>query len=109
MNNVRWHEKLLWRHGFEPEALQTPRVRERLGLKPDSELTEMIVLTADGQRFGGADGIVQIARRIWWAWPLFTLAKIPGMIFPLRAVYGSIKAKWHCIDGFCKVFKRETK
>jgi len=103
INNIRRYEKLLRRYGFEPATLQTPWVRERLGLKSDSELTEMIVLTADGQRFGGADGIMQIARQIWWAWPLFAFAKIPRMIFPLRAIYRHVAVNRHCLGGKCKL------
>ena len=57
---------LLRRHGFEPAPLQNSWMRERLGLPVDSEPAEMIVLTSGGAVFGGADGILQIARRIWW-------------------------------------------
>ncbi|HSY74670.1 MAG TPA: hypothetical protein VK810_04305, partial [Dongiaceae bacterium] len=74
-------------------------VRERLGLKPDSELTEMKLLAADGKIYGGADALLQIARQIWWAWPLFALAKIPGMIFTFRAIYRCIESRWHCLTG----------
>lgn len=103
ISNVRRHEKLLRRHGFEPATLQTPWVRERLGLKPDSELTEMKLLAADGRIYGGADALLQIAQQIWWAWPLFALAKIPGMIFLLRAIYRRVAANRHCLDGKCKM------
>ena len=108
INNVRRHEKLLRQHGFEPVTLQTPWVRERFGLKPGSELTEMIVLTADGKRFGGADGIAQIARRIWWAWPLFALAQIPGIHFIFRTIYRRVAANRHCLGGMCKAPGQKT-
>ncbi|MGH7953290.1 MAG: DUF309 domain-containing protein [Limisphaerales bacterium] len=99
---VRRFEKLLHRRDFEIATMQTPWARERLGLKPDSALTEMFVLTPDGRRFGGADGILQITRRIWWAWPLFALSKIPGAIFLFRALYRRIAANRHCLNGSCK-------
>jgi predicted metal-dependent hydrolase/predicted DCC family thiol-disulfide oxidoreductase YuxK len=103
ISNIRRHEKLLHRHGFELATLQTPWVRERLGLKPDSELAEMKLLAADGKIYGGADALLQIARRIWWARPLFALAQIPGMIFPLRAIYRRVAVNRHCLGGLCKV------
>jgi predicted metal-dependent hydrolase/predicted DCC family thiol-disulfide oxidoreductase YuxK len=103
ISNIRRHEKLLRKHGFELATLQTPWVRERLGLKPDFELTEMKLLAPDGKIYGGADALLQIARRIWWAWPLFALAKIPGMIFPLRAIYRRVAANRHCLGGKCKL------
>jgi len=106
INNIRRHEKLLRRHGFELVALQTPWVRECLGLKPDSELTEMKLLSADGKIYGGADALLQIARRVWWAWSLFALAKIPGMIFPLRAIYRRVAANRHCLGGACKIVEK---
>jgi predicted DCC family thiol-disulfide oxidoreductase YuxK len=107
INNVRRHEKLLRQHGFEPATLQTPWVRERLGLKLDSKLTEMIVLTAGNQTFGGADGIAQIARRIWWAWPLFVISQIPGIHFIFSAIYRRVAAKRHCLDGACQIIRKE--
>ena len=102
-NSVRRFDRTLQRSGFVPVPFQTPWARARLDLQPNSELTEMIVLTADGRKFGGADGIVQIARKIWWAWPLFALAKIPGIIFPLRAIYRRVAANRHCLGGKCKL------
>jgi uncharacterized protein len=103
INSVRRFERMLKRSDFVPVSFQTSWARARLGLKPDSELTEMVVLTVDGQRFGGADGIAQIARRICWTWPLFALAQIPGMIFIFRAIYRCVAANRHCPGGMCKV------
>jgi predicted DCC family thiol-disulfide oxidoreductase YuxK len=106
-NSVRRFDRTLQRSGFVPVPFQTPWACTRLDLQPNSELTEMIVLTADGRKFGGADGIAQIARRIWWAWPLFALAKFPGVIFLFRAIYKFIKARWHCLADVCKVAERK--
>jgi predicted DCC family thiol-disulfide oxidoreductase YuxK len=102
ISNIRRHEKLLRKHGFEPATLQAPWVRERLGLKPDSELTE-IKLLSDGKIYGGADALLRITRRIWWAWPLFALARIPGMIFVFRAIYRRVAANRHRLGGNCKL------
>jgi predicted DCC family thiol-disulfide oxidoreductase YuxK len=103
VNSVRRFGRTLKRSGFLPVSFQTPWSRARLDLKPDTELTEMIVLTADGQRFGGADGIAQIARRIWWAWPLFALAQIPGIHFVFRAAYRRLASNRHCLGGKCEL------
>jgi uncharacterized protein len=108
INNVRRHDKLLRLHGFEPATLQTPWVRDRLNLKPDSELPEMKLLAADGQIYGGADALLQIARRIWWAWPMFALAKIPGVIFPFRAIYRRVAANRHCLSGGCRIIQKKN-
>ena len=93
---------LLRRHGFEPAALQSSWVRERLRLPADADVAEMIVLAADGTTLGGADGVVEIARRIWWAWPLFAAAQIPGAGPVLRAAYRRLAANRHCFEGACR-------
>ena len=100
--------RLLRKHGFELAALQTPWVSEHLGLTPGSDPVEMIVLLPDGKVFGGADGIVQITSRIWWAWPLFALARIPGVMPLLRVMYRRVAANRYCFNGAC-LTSRQTR
>jgi predicted DCC family thiol-disulfide oxidoreductase YuxK len=94
---------LLRRHHFALASLQTSRVQKRLGLKPDESVVEMKLLLGDGTIFGGADAVVQIVRRIWWAWPLFALAQIPGAMILFRAIYRRIAANRHCLNGACSI------
>jgi predicted DCC family thiol-disulfide oxidoreductase YuxK len=96
---------LLHRHGFELAALQTTWVRERFGFSTNATPDEMLVITPEQTVFGGADGIVQIARRIWWAWPLFVMAQIPAVMILLRAIYRRVAAKRHCLNGVCRLKK----
>jgi predicted DCC family thiol-disulfide oxidoreductase YuxK len=96
---------MLHRHHFNLAPLQTPWVQQRLGLKPNEPLHEMKLLAADGQIYGGAEAFVQITRRIWWAWPLFAMAQIPGAMILLRAIYHIIAANRHCMNGTCAVKK----
>lgn len=74
--------------GFTLATLQTPWVRERLGLRSGEPLTEMRVLTADGDALGGADALVYLAGRIWWAWPLSVVGRLPLAMPLLRRAYG---------------------
>ena len=97
---------LLHRHRFQCAPLQTPWVQVQLGLKPGEPLDEMKLLAADGQIFGGAEALVQIARRIWWAWPLFALAQIPGAMILLRAIYRRVAANRQCLGGACQAKPR---
>jgi predicted DCC family thiol-disulfide oxidoreductase YuxK len=96
---------MLHRHHFYLAPLQATWVREQLGLKPGEPLTEMKLLADDGRIFGGADALAQIARRIWWAWPLFALAQIPGTIGFLRAIYHHVAANRSCFNGVCPVLR----
>jgi predicted DCC family thiol-disulfide oxidoreductase YuxK len=97
---------LLQRHHFELAPLQAPWVQRRLELKPGEPLVEMKFLAADGRVFGGAVALLEIARRIWWAWPLFALAQIPGATPLAGWVYRRIAANRHCLGGACTVKKR---
>jgi predicted DCC family thiol-disulfide oxidoreductase YuxK len=81
--------------------LQAPWVRAQLGLNTDEQIVEMILLADDGEIFSGADAFAQIARKIWWAWPLFAVAQIPGAMILLRAIYRRVAANRHCLDGAC--------
>jgi predicted DCC family thiol-disulfide oxidoreductase YuxK len=94
---------LLRRHRFRLAPLQTDWVRRRLALPPDAPLAEMKLLAADGSVYGGAEALVQIARRIWWAWPLFALAHIPGAMILLRAGYGRLASNRHCFGRACQL------
>jgi predicted DCC family thiol-disulfide oxidoreductase YuxK len=99
-------EPMLRRHHFDLAPLQALWVRKRMGLNSEEPLLEMKLLATDGCVYGGADALVQIARRIWWAWPLFALAQIPGAMICFRAAYRWIAANRHCLDGACPVQKK---
>ena len=87
--------------GFGIATLQDPRVREQLSLPEKDLLTELRLLTDDGRQFGGADAIVYLARQVWWAWPLWALAHLPGMRGALRFAYRRIAVRRHCLSGVC--------
>src|SRR5438093_4027277 len=65
---ARRFQGALARRRLELMPLQTPWVRARLGLADSELLAEMRLLRADGKVFGGADALLEIGRRFWWAW-----------------------------------------
>ena len=97
---------MLRRHHFDFTPLQAAWAQKRLGLKPGEPLVEMKLLAADGQIYGGADALAQMARRIWWAWPLFALAQIPGVMILLRTIYQRIAANRNCFGNACQLLKQ---
>lgn len=106
----RWVDRgygTLVRHGFHMVSLQAPWARSRLGMKEGEPLTEMRMLTADGHIYGGADVVVQVARRIWWAWPFYIFAQLPGIKPAMRTIYWRIAANRHCLAGKCPVASHE--
>ena len=84
--------------------LQTPALKGRAELKADEPLTEM-KLVADRRVFSGADAVIEITRRIWWAWPLYALSLVPGAKILLRHLYRAIAARRNCIAGRCELPK----
>ena len=96
-------ERALWRRGFRILPLQTPGSEERLGVSSTDLFSEMYLLTSEGRRFGGADAVVEIAQRTWWAWPLAATARIPGTMPLLRRLYARVAANRACHRGSCQI------
>jgi predicted DCC family thiol-disulfide oxidoreductase YuxK len=96
-------QSLLNHYGFEMAPLQTAWARERLSSEADEVPDEMKLLTDARQIFGGADALLQIARRIWWTWPIFALAKIPGITPLFRVTYRWLAANRTCFGGKCLI------
>jgi alginate O-acetyltransferase complex protein AlgI len=99
---ARRFEGVLARRGFQLAPLQTPWVRARLGLAAGEPLTEMKLLNAAGQVFGGAEAVVKLAGQIWWARPLDVLARLSGGRRLLTSAYRRIAAQRHCLSGACQ-------
>jgi len=93
---------ILNRRGIGLTPLQTGWVMERIPFI-DDPLKEMLFQTSDGRILGGADAVIYLSRKIWWAYGLFAVTKIPGMKNLLRRVYGVIARNRYCISGSCKI------
>jgi predicted DCC family thiol-disulfide oxidoreductase YuxK len=106
VNAARRFERVLARRRFELVPLQTPGAAAEFGVRDDQLLAEMRLRRRDGTVFGGAAAIVEIARRIWWAWPLWALSRLPGAMRPTRATYRWIARRRSCADGTCEIDAR---
>ena len=95
--------------GFGLAALQDARVQALLALPPAELLREMRVATADGGVYGGAQAIVYLARQIWWAWPLYALAKVPGVPRILGFGYRWFADHRSCANGSCSMPAKRIK
>jgi predicted DCC family thiol-disulfide oxidoreductase YuxK len=100
---ARRFERVLARRRVELVPLQTPDAGARLGVRDDRLLDEMRLRLPNGTVLGGADAVAEIARRIWWAWPLWTLSRVPGAMRPMRATYRWVARHRSCTNGACKV------
>lgn len=78
----RWG-RLLAAHPIELIPFQAPEADKLLGRNPAEPLpAEMQMLLSDGRLIGGVDVIAEVARRIWWAFPIHLILLVP----PLRAI-----------------------
>ena len=105
---ARRFERVLARRRFELAPLQTPGAAAVFGVRDDQLLDQMRLRLQDGTVFGGAAAVVEIARRIWWAWPLWALSRLPGAMAPMRAAYGAIASHRSCAGAACAVQPRRN-
>jgi predicted DCC family thiol-disulfide oxidoreductase YuxK len=103
---ARWFRPLLRRRGLLTAPLQSLWVPAATGLLPRAALQEMRVCTAHGELYSGADAVIYLARRIWWAWPVWAAAQWPGAMRVLRAAYRWVAAHRHCRPQTCAIAER---
>ena len=80
---ARRAERVLGRRGyaFRPLPVQTE---------------EMKVVTASGDVLGGAEAVVYLTRQVWWAWPVWALSRLPGLMRLFDHAYRWIASRRHC-------------
>jgi predicted DCC family thiol-disulfide oxidoreductase YuxK len=96
-------EQVLTRRGFDLAPLQTPWVSECLDLRIPENPSEMLVMTPDGQVFGGGEAVLYLARRIWWAKPLSVLGLTPVGHRLMKKAYRVLAEHRMCLGGACAV------
>lgn len=96
-------EPILSRRGFDLAPLQSPWLSECLDCDLYNTPDEMKVLTRHGRLLGGADALLFLARKIWWAWPFWLFACLPGMRPALRWGYRRMAANRYCHGGSCSM------
>ena len=58
-------------------------------------LKEMLLVTDDGKVIGGADALIYLSRKIWWAYGFFLMAKVPGVRSLYRMIYDHVARNRH--------------
>ncbi len=102
-SRARRFRRTFEKRGFGLAALQDPRVAALLALPPDQLLREMRVVTSEGKIHGGAEAIVFLAGKVWWTWPLFVTAQLPGVPRILEIGYRWFADHRPCSSGMCSI------
>ena len=96
----------LRRHGFTTAPLQEVWVHEKLSMHPAELLRDVRLLTPTDELFSGADVYLEVARRIWWAWPLYAIFHLPGFRWLIETGYRWFARNRYCISGACRLTPR---
>jgi predicted DCC family thiol-disulfide oxidoreductase YuxK len=64
---------------------------------------EMKLVTDDGETMSGARAAAYLARRVWWAWPLWAVSRVPGVMRLLELGYRQVAARRYCLRGGCEI------
>jgi predicted DCC family thiol-disulfide oxidoreductase YuxK len=98
---ARWRG-FLGRRGLTVLPLQSGEARRALGLR-EGEVPEEFKIVCERGIFGGADALLEIARRCWWGKPLAALGSIPSVRGILRRSYAAFAKHRHCLRGACQM------
>ncbi|MBJ35470.1 MAG: hypothetical protein CMB62_02510 [Euryarchaeota archaeon] len=94
-SSVSNFERSLEKRNCKIKPLQNKTVMKILGIKDGDDLPEMKIIGDDRKVYGGAKGIVFLARKIWWAWPLWPLAHLPLTMNILDYIYKWVARNRH--------------
>jgi predicted DCC family thiol-disulfide oxidoreductase YuxK len=100
---VRSWQPTLTRQNIGIAGLQEPWVTERLNISSHDLLSDIRLLTRENKVVSGADVYLQIARRIWWAWPFYALFSLPGFNSLIHLGYRWFANNRHRISNACKL------
>ena len=103
---VKYWAGTLGRHGFEIVSLDEPWVAERIKMPHEELLTDIRLLTIDGQLISGADVYLYVTRRIWWAWPFYAVFSLPGFNRLIHLGYKWFARNRYCVSHACKLRPR---
>ncbi len=75
--------------------MQEEWVKEKMNIANIEEIDEMRILTKDGVMIEGVDGILHVAKYVWWTWPMWFLSKIPPIGWLMKTVYRKVAQNRH--------------
>ena len=98
---VPFWEGTLRRRGFAIAPLQAPWVQARLEGVAGDPLDDLRLLLCTGELISGANVYRYAMRRIWWAYPVFVFATLPGCASVFDASYRWVARHRHQVSEVC--------
>jgi Uncharacterized protein conserved in bacteria len=100
---VRFWAGTLERRGFTIASLDEPWVADKIKMSREELLSDIRLLTADGQLISGANVYLFVTRKIWWAWPFYALFSLPGFNRLIHLGYRWFARNRHHISSACRL------
>ena len=100
---VHFWKKVLERRGFALKDLASASADGILQVSQKNLLDDIRVMTRTGQLESGADAYLYVARRIWWAWPLYAIFRLPGCNWMLWWGYRWFNRNRYRISRHCRL------
>ena len=98
---VKYWARTLAGRGFEIASLDESWVAAKLSVPYEELVTDIRLLTADGELISGADVYLYVTRRIRWAWPFYAVFSLPGFNRLIHAGYRWFARNRHHISHTC--------
>ena len=98
---VHLWEKVIKRRGFVLKDFKSAWADGSLQISQQQLLDDIRVLTRAGQLKSGADAYLFVAERIWWAWPLYAIFRLPGFNWVLWRGYRWFNQNRYRISRHC--------
>jgi|SRR5712664_873456 len=84
-------------------ARQKLIIAQRLRMPLDELLSDIRLLTREGELVSGADVYLQVTKRIWWAWPFYAIFSLPGFNRLIHLGYRLFARNRYCVSHTCKL------
>lgn len=99
---------MLHRHGYGVDTLQAPWVAQGVGMNVDELLSDIRLIRPNGALISGADVYLDVMRKVWWAYPIYIVCRLPGLNAIFRNAYRSFARNRYCISGRCSIDSSRT-
>ena len=100
---VHFWEKVVERRDFVLKELESAQADGSLRVSRQNLLDDILVLTPTVKLEAGANAYLFVARQIWWAWPFYSIFRLPGFNWLLWRGYRWFNRNRYRISRHCQL------